>query len=99
MKKYYEYSQNNSGGGFIEPAVKVYIAAESAKEADKVAIKNGIYFDGVDNEIDCDCCGDRWYRAWDDGALKEPDVDNDNAKWWSEREGIPATLVIEKEDK
>ena len=26
----------------------------------------GLYFDGVEQGMDCSCCGDRWYRAWED---------------------------------
>jgi hypothetical protein len=61
------YGQNNSGGGFDEEAgYSTYIRAPSASQADRIAIKNGIYFNGVDNGPDCPCCGDRWSSAWGD---------------------------------
>lgn len=67
---WYEYSQNNSGGTHVYDDNRglsewVFIEADSAKEADEHAESIGIYFNGVDDDMDCDCCGDRWYsQAW-----------------------------------
>lgn len=63
MSKFYEYDQNNSGGYFESPAWLVYVEADSAEEADQIAERHGLYFDGVDSRKDCECCGDRWWRA------------------------------------
>lgn len=60
---FYTFLQNNSGGFFKDPAEVVIIEADSADEANKIAEEHGIYFDGCDAEIDCPCCGDRWYRV------------------------------------
>lgn len=61
---FYEYRQNNSGGSFdMDLGKKVYIQATSPEKANSIAENNGIYFDGVYNDIDCSCCGDRWYEA------------------------------------
>jgi hypothetical protein len=58
---FYTYSQNNSGGKCKGPALYVIIEADSAKEANERAISEaGLYFDGVADGIDCECCGDRW---------------------------------------
>lgn len=74
---WYEYSQNNSGGTHVYDdnrglSERVFIEADSAKEADKHAKSIGIYFEGVDSGRDCDCCGDRWsandVSGWDDGV-------------------------------
>ena len=66
MPNVYEYDQNNSGGSFESPALKVFIEANSASEADERAQDiYGIYFDGVARGICCDCCGDRWDKADD----------------------------------
>lgn len=78
---FYTYRQNNSGGSFkITKKIKhfVIIEADSAKKADKKARDVGIYFNGVENDIDCPCCGDRWRKADDpyfgtDGT-KEPEI-------------------------
>jgi hypothetical protein len=62
MSKFYCFRQNNSGGQFIGER-DLIIEAESAEEANEIALDNGVYFDGVEESIDCDCCGDRWYRV------------------------------------
>ncbi len=41
-------------------------------KADAIAEVIGIYFDGCDLGKDCDCCGDRWGRAWSDDATDSP---------------------------
>ncbi len=61
---YYHYRQNNSGGGWGEPAIEVFIEASTPDEADEIAVKHGIYFDPF-YEVDCECCGNRWDNAWD----------------------------------
>lgn len=66
---FYTYTQNNSGGSFhfdeLDGITRfVIIEADSAEDANRRAEEIGIYFDGCDNDIDCDCCGDRWYPAW-----------------------------------
>lgn len=66
MSKLYEYRQNNTFGSFIEDeqvAHYVIIEAENPEEADDIAMSKGIYFDGCDDGLDCECCGDRWHRA------------------------------------
>jgi hypothetical protein len=67
-RPFFEYSQNNSGGGFDYDtndgiSVLVIIEAPDAETADFKARRIGIYFDGIDAGVDCDCCGDRWYSA------------------------------------
>lgn len=68
---FYTYNQNNSGGVFeidLEAGIGhfVIIEADSADEADAKAGSIGLYFDGVRKGLDCLCCGDRWYRAWEE---------------------------------
>lgn len=70
---FYTYRQNNSGGYYIGPSY-VIVEADSSSEADFIAEQNGIYFNGVMRGRDCECCGDRWYNAWDDDATDEPMV-------------------------
>ena len=83
--KWYTYHQNNSGGSFdIDRDVdqKVIIQASSASEADDLAQRIGIYFNGVDDGIDCDCCGDRWYpSSWNDEGTNEPEVYGEVVVW------------------
>ena len=65
MSKFYCFRQNNSGGQFIGDVV-INIEADSAEEANEIALDNGIYFDGVEEDKDCECCGDRWHRVRED---------------------------------
>jgi hypothetical protein len=73
---FYTYWQNNSGGVWDGPAQNVVIEAPSAEMANDRAEKlAGIYFNGVDDGIDCECCGDRWHPMWvglDQGDEKLP---------------------------
>lgn len=65
--RWFEYNQNNSGGAFNGPLF-VLVEAQNAAEADFRATHYGpVYFDGVDEGSDCECCGDRWHRAWGEG--------------------------------
>jgi len=60
---FYTFRQNNSGGEYdINDKVNeiVIVEADSAAEANLKAEWIGLYFDGVDNDLDCECCGDRW---------------------------------------
>jgi hypothetical protein len=61
---FFQFDQNNSGGGFdIDQNVApiVVIEAADADDAQDKALVLGIYFDGVNEGRDCECCGDRWY--------------------------------------
>jgi hypothetical protein len=63
--RFYEYCQNNSGGIFdIDDflTVRVVVEATSQEDAIKKGESMGIYFDGCEKEMDCPCCGDRWYE-------------------------------------
>lgn len=72
--KFYTYSQNNSGGTFCNPAKYVIVEAPSAHVANAIAEDNGLYFNGCQTGQDCPCCGDRWYKAWEDDATDEPEI-------------------------
>lgn len=71
---FYEFNQNNSGGSFeVNDKVchRVIIEATDATEANYLAERLGIYFNGCDRGMDCSCCGDRWSEAWGDGINLE----------------------------
>lgn len=62
---WYEFRQNNSGGSFRVDgenglSTHVILEADDAEDANERAQRLGIYFDGVRNDLDCSCCGDRW---------------------------------------
>jgi len=65
--KFYEYSQNNTGGSFVTDdklCHRLFIEANSSDEADSIAEDLGCYWNGADEGSDCPCCGDRWYGAY-----------------------------------
>lgn len=75
--KWYTFSQNNSGGGFDVDedsgiGYAVIVEAESSGEASDRAEKIGLYFNGVEDGMDCECCGDRWHPVSDRDGKPEP---------------------------
>lgn len=65
---FWDYRQNNSGGSFDVDEksgidVTVIIEADTVDQANERAEGIGLYWDGVENNRDCDCCGDRWSRV------------------------------------
>lgn len=80
MSKFFTFVQNNSGGSFDYDESRgishfVIIEAENAEKANYRAEEIGLYFDGVRNEMDCPCCGDRWYEIYrNDDGYDEPKV-------------------------
>lgn len=73
---FHSYAQNNSCGSLTvndEVANFVFIEADDSDQADEIACKIGIYFNGVDDGLDCECCGDRWYSSGSEGEA-EPKI-------------------------
>jgi hypothetical protein len=68
---FYEFNQNNSGGYFDGPAEFVIVEADNSNEANDIAKSLGLYFDGVG---DCQCCGNRWHKAWGDDGEEVPEI-------------------------
>lgn len=63
--KFFTFSQNNSGGSFDhdeKAGIGHYVIIEANDEHDAYerAERIGLYFNGVSDGLDCDCCGDRW---------------------------------------
>jgi hypothetical protein len=79
QSQFYEISQNNSGGSHVvddKLCHRLFIEADSPEEATRIAEDLGCYWDGCYNNMDCPCCGDRWYQP------DEPlDFDNMNKRW------------------
>lgn len=70
--KFFTFNQNNSGGRFRyneHAGITRYVIIEAIdyRHAITRAENIGLYFDGVEDGRDCDCCGDRWYRPYGDG--------------------------------
>jgi hypothetical protein len=75
MGKFFEFNQNNTGGYFItndKVCGRVFIEADNATDAARKAEDIGCYWDGVDDERDCPCCGDRWGYPDDDQGVSYP---------------------------
>ncbi len=75
--KWFYFYQNNSGGIFDhEPehgiGCGLFIEANDRDHAIARAEGIGLYFDGVAQGRDCDCCGDRWRTPWNDDGTDKP---------------------------
>lgn len=74
---FYCFNQNNSFGKFDDNddvCGFVIIEAQDAEAANLKAELIGIYFDGCDKGWDCNCCGDRWYRASESDGTERPEI-------------------------
>lgn len=81
---FFTFNQNNSGGRFIlDTTVAEYVVIEATnhKQANAIALSIGLYFDGVDDDVDCPCCGDRWFRCGDGSAKMEPTIYDTPVQW------------------
>ena len=93
---WFYFIQNNSGGSFDHEESQgigygLFIEADSADEACVRAESIGLYFDGCDDGVDCDCCGDRWSRPWREKGDCEPTMYGD--KYRPINEGEAPELV------
>jgi hypothetical protein len=95
---FFSFRQNNSGGSFKEPAVTVWVEADSPEEANQIfTTLDGCYFD-PSYERDCECCGTRWNETWDIEGRTHYDmlryIDNEaNTGWKSVDELIGKSKV------
>ena len=66
---FYVFRQSNPGGYYLNddrtPRTARYVLVEAccAEKANAIAEEHRIYFDGIDQGYDCECCNDRWKRA------------------------------------
>lgn len=63
---FFMWSQNNSGGHFHvddDLTWRVVIESDDYEQAEDKAFDFGIYYNGVEDHMDCSCCGDRWYEG------------------------------------
>lgn len=106
---FFVYRQNNSGGGYELPAMHVIVEADSVKEANEIAQKNGVDPDAPY----CECCGRRWYLMWDGEETgeqavantpddyeiftdKEMAIESVSSTWRTSDESLPRTLMVLK---
>jgi hypothetical protein len=81
--KFFTYQQNNSGGTFVvdaNVAHTVFVQAPNAEKANALAATVGVYFDGCDVGIGCECCGDRWSRADDEDGHDVPTIHGEDVR-------------------
>ena len=74
---FYEFDQNNSGGSFDfdeDAGITrwVIVEAETLSEAITRAEEIGLYWNGCEDGIDCNCCGDRWYVPYEEKGSDIP---------------------------
>jgi len=76
---FYTYRQNNSAGWFqIDKRVNIYVIIEADKcDVNDRAEQIGLYFDGCEQNLDCECCGDRWYRCHIGEGTETPTIYDD----------------------
>ena len=58
---YFKFRQNNSFGHFVTELRWYLFRQIMPPMLTAIAQQNGVYFNGVADGVDCDCCGDRWY--------------------------------------
>lgn len=86
--KFYEYTQNNSGGSFVTDEKlchRLFIEAYTEKDADKIAEGLGCYWNGVEDGYDCECCGDRWYNGHPINFSKNKEFGEYPVKIWADK--------------
>jgi len=95
--KFYEFEQNNSGGSFVvneRICHRIIIEAETEQQAIQKAEQLGCYWNGVEEGLDCPCCGDRWYSSPSEININQfkkegypvdvySDYDNAEERWFS----------------
>jgi hypothetical protein len=89
---FFKFRQKNNGGSFDGPEF-IIIEAPDADAANEIALQHDIYFDGVEEEMDCPCCGDRWSPAWGKGD-KKPTIYGNPAEEYISRWTNPAVKIV-----
>ena len=98
--KFYEYSQNNTGGSFVTDdklCHVLFIEANSSTEADSIAEDLGCYWNGVEEGSDCECCGDRWYSGYvvDISSMTKEKNSTYPVELWVDRKNSDTDLVAD----
>jgi hypothetical protein len=96
----YNFDQNNSGGYYAKPAQNIIVKdARDEKHAIEIALAAGMYFDGVADGMDCNCCGDRWVpmaQEYDSVELAVADADR---SFIDDHWDIPKYVIVEQYEK
>ena len=93
---FYTFNQNNSVGFFVGPEY-VIIEADSADDANMIALDHDVYFNGCVTGNDCECCGDRWYEVDESDATEKPEIySEDPAKYVDYKGEKPEVKIVRK---
>ena len=96
---FYVFHQNNSGGYFTEPAKTIMGKdAGDSEQATEIALKAGMYFDGIKAGVDCECCGDRWYPMAMDFDTADDAIDYANQLDLGLDANIPNYIIVDDLD-
>jgi hypothetical protein len=96
----YNFDQNNSGGYYAKPAQNIIVKdARDEKHAIEIALAAGMYFDGVADGTDCDCCGDRWVPMAQEYDSTKEAVADANRSFIDEHNGVPKYVIVEQFEK
>lgn len=98
---YYRFRQNNTGGFFEEKppiASTMFIEADSQQDAIVRGQDIGLYWNGVEAGVDCECCGDRWDESPEEA---QPIIDSEHilptvesiAQYEADQCGCTASIV------
>ncbi|MGZ0151897.1 DUF7296 family protein [Kribbella sp. WER1] len=93
---FYNFRQNNSGGRFLVPAINVTVEADTPYEANRIAQEHGVYFDGCESGMDCDCCGDRWFPTAAYNAKETAPEPYEFDRLFADDDRVPVQLIIRK---
>ena len=91
---WFAFSQNNSGGYFAAPAIKVVVESCDKEEAARIAEVLGV----DESAPFCACCGERWYLSFPKSYGSKPSLqelfgghgDPDLYK----RSGVPRVIYV-----
>ena len=98
---FYTFEQNNSGGRYHYSQDRltrtVVVEANSAAEANDRFCGLGGYFNGVSEDMDCSCCGDRWFACDESDGAEVPSIYGiplmDFKDTWDWMDGEPSVYV------
>jgi len=94
---FYRFDQNNSGGYYTKPAQNIIVKdARDEKHAIEIALKAGMYFDGVADGVDCNCCSDRWHKYAAEYDSIEKAIADANDSFHDEHNSIPKYVIVEE---
>ena len=96
---FYVFRQNNSGGYYTQPAKNIIVKdARDSEQATEVALKAGMYFDGIKAGVDCECCGVRWDPMAMDFDTADDAIDYANQLDLGLDANIPNYIIVDDLD-